>query len=331
MGKEFLEINEYEMNDINAHLAKSSTNMEQLSNDLKAKFSDITSSGLLSKSTSKIDKQMKKIFDNINVMGKSVSRTYENIARGENYLSSKVQQIEVPQDFIINDSANEININVGMLNKADGIAVKNTSIQDNDIEFKNSLNYNSKLKNIIKEYEDINGEITINASRFELNDIKKDQVLVDNKISEFEDNTKNISMLKNNEIQISDNNVEISDIENKNISRIYNNSIKIDDYNDDMTFDKEILNKINKDINTNHPEFNDSFEINKVFIKNINNGQNTNNLKFNDDYHINKNNINRLNKIKIKINSYDDSYKNVKKMFLYKLNNGNYTLKNYDE
>ena len=260
MSNGVLEIREFEISDIENNLNKSSSKIEQASTNMTSNLSKINSVGLLTKSTNTIKKQLSTIMNNVNKTNQSISNTYENISFLENNLTAKAEEIEVPLDFVKNDSSNRISITSGSLNKEDGKSVNsNASLTKEELDFNKSLEYNDKLKNIVKEYEEINGS---------LDDYSIDKTTID--------------QLKNEEIKI---NSELDDeITNKvNLEEVEYHDVVIHDTDESSTIKKALIEQLNQDINKRHPEFNDSFEIDDINLEQLENEE-SKEVDYNDSY-----------------------------------------------
>ena len=260
MSNGVLEIREFEISDIENNLNKSSSKIEQASTNMTSNLSKINSVGLLTKSTNTIKKQLSTIMNNVNKTNQSISNTYENISFLENNLTAKAEEIEVPLDFVKNDSSNRISITSGSLNKEDGRSVNsNASLTKEELDFNKSLEYNDKLKNIVKEYEEINGS---------LDDYSIDKTTID--------------QLKNEEIKI---NSELDDeITNTvNLEEVEYHDVVIHDTDESSTIKKALIEQLNQDINKRHPEFNDSFEIDDINLEQLENEE-SKEVDYNDSY-----------------------------------------------
>ena len=281
MANKVIDIRESEMTEIKKHLNKSFSNIDKISQKLDSSFSNITKTGLLSKSTKKIGDQMRTIARQIQQSNDSVTKSYENMYFVEKVLEQKAEEIDAPLDFYKNDSASEITITAGNLSKNDGKSISgNKSTDEKDLEFKNSLEYNGKLKKIVNDYEATFGEIEVNANKVNIEDITKQEVVVDK------------------EIEVNVNKVNIEDITKQ--------EVVVDKEIEESTVVKKVLEKINKNINEEHPEFNDNFKIEKLNVEAFN------------DYKKNDVNIEEI---------YEDVLEDLQD----KLNNGNYKIENHNE
>ena len=247
MSNGIIDVRQSELNDIQNALNKSISNIDGFSTKFSPSFKNATSVGLLNKSTNMIQKQMSTINTQVLRMNKTISNMYDNMASLENELARKADDIQTPVDFCTNDTASSISINKGNLSKEDGRAVKDTDDKDvNDLDFENAIEYNDKLKYIVKEYENKNGEVEIQGNLINLQNVKKDQVVIDSSIDEYSIKEEILTKI-NKEI-----NEEFPDLNDSfEIESIYLEALKNQNTEqvnyDDLYLDikKEILRRLN--------------------------------------------------------------------------------------
>lgn len=246
MAKGVIDVRSSEIEAINSQLRKSAAKMESAATNMKSDFSGIVSTGLLNTSTSLINKQMDTIRQNINRTDLSVSSSYDNLCSTETLLKNKAEEITVPLDFVKNDSSSSIGTKETSLDKKDGQEINSdNSTDEEELKFEKALDYNEKLKSIIKDYEDIHGEIEINGSLKELGNIKKDSDPDEKTLGEIDGEKTSLD--------------DMSGSEEK----------QIDDKVDYTIKHKDMLDNINKEINERHPEFNDSFDVEEVYVEDV--------------------------------------------------------------
>lgn len=246
MAKGVIDVRSSEIEAINSQLRKSAAKMESAATNMKSDFSGIVSTGLLNTSTSLINKQMDTIRQNINRTDLSVSSSYDNLCSTESLLKNKAEEITVPLDFVKNDSSSSIGTKETSLDKKDGQEINSdNSTDEEELKFEKALDYNEKLKSIIKDYEDIHGEIEINGSLKELGNIKKDSDPDEKTLGEIDGEKTSLD--------------DMSGSEEK----------QIDDKVDYTIKHKDMLDNINKEINERHPEFNDSFDVEEVYVEDV--------------------------------------------------------------
>lgn len=246
MAKGVIDVRSSEIEAINSQLRKSAAKMESAATNMKSDFSGIVSTGLLNTSTSLINKQMDTIRQNINRTDLSVSSSYDNLCSTETLLKNKAEEITVPLDFVKNDSSSSIGTKETSLDKKDGQEINSdNSTDEEELKFEKALDYNEKLKSIIKDYEDIHGEIEINGSLKGLGNIKKDSDTDEKTLGEIDGEKTSLD--------------DMSGSEEK----------QIDDKVDYTIKHKDMLDNINKEINERHPEFNDSFDVEEVYVEDV--------------------------------------------------------------
>ena len=248
MSNGVIEFRESEFNEINRVLDKSVSRINGTNETFSDSFKDATNVDLMTESTSKIGKQMSTIANQINKMNSTISSAYENMSHVEDTLTSKAEEINAPTDFYKNDSSRNISVNSGKMNKEDGEAINpNNQNNEKDLQFKDVLDYNDKLKHIVKEYEFNNGEIDINSDKADLKNIKKIQVTIDDSIEEnsFEEQIlTDITKEINEEFPEFNNNFEIKQLYLEAMKNIDTKQVEYDDLYKNVK--KEILIKINK-------------------------------------------------------------------------------------
>lgn len=247
MGKGVIDIRESEINEIHSAINKSISNMDSFSNKISPAFKNENDVGIMNKTTDKIKNQLNTIYGQTNRMNKTLMNTYENMSLLESELTNKAEEIIAPKDFDTNDSSYSIGYNIGKLNKEDGQSIKKDSDTNTEnLKFNNVLEYNNKLKNIVKEYESINGEIEIQGNITDLVNIKKQEVKIDGKIDE---NSFEKTMLTNISKGINDKHPEFNDsfeIKSMNLKALKNTSINQTNYDDlYINCKKEFLKNIN--------------------------------------------------------------------------------------
>jgi hypothetical protein len=257
MGNGIIEIRESEISDIKSHLNRSSSNVANSSTSISSNFSSFTNVGLFKTGSGKIQKQMSGIASGISTMSNKIGKQHEKMVYTEKSLTNKASAIAVPLDFVTNDNAYSIAMKSDTLSKEDGKAInKNNQNNEKKLDLQNSMKYNSKLKNIVKAYEDKNGEIVINGNYKQLKNIKSDK---DSSVKE---------------------NLDSSSIQ------------------------KQLVTKINKELNEKIPELNMSLKIDKIPIIEV---------KTEDTKSV----------------DFEDKYKLVRQKFSSILSNGNFNLVSY--
>ena len=227
MANEIIDIRENEMSEVKSQLNKTFSKMDKILQRINTSFSNVTKTGLLNNSTKIIGNQMRTIARQIDKTSESVTKTYENMYFVEKVLKQKAEEIPTPTDFCVNDTASEVSITVGNLEKKDGKSLsKDKTTDEKELDFKGSIEYNQKIKSIVKEHEATFGEIEINVDRIELNNISKENVTIEKQEEDSEIARKEINNINKNNIE---NKVEYDDktkVEKINVETINNNNQK---------------------------------------------------------------------------------------------------------
>ena len=223
MSNGIIEIKENDMNEIYSHLKKNSNKIIGASNAIGTSMAKITKTGLLKNGTAKIKNQMNAIGEGIESMGNSVIKQYESMERVETSLKSKAESINIPMDFVKNDTSRNVDINAGKLKKDDGKAVNaDDNTKTEELKFDSVIDYNENLKYIVKEYEDKNHEIVLNGDKTLLKNIKNERNIdIDDKLDDsiiIKKDTKNIKKESNIDIN--------SDLEDTDVKKKYIKSIE---------------------------------------------------------------------------------------------------------
>ena len=238
MGNGIIEINEKEINDIANHLKKSSNNVQESTSRMSTSFKSFTKVGLFSKGSNKLSKQMNAISSGISKMGDAVLKQYDNMNQTENALKAKAENIDIPQDFVVNDASRAIDMKSDKLTKEDGKKVDSTdNTKQEELIFDSTISYNEKLKDIVKEYESINGKIIINGingTKNKLGKIKNGKVIsVVNVSGESvikKEELENINHELKNMIQDIDLDLDINKINLKSLNLEMFKDSSLDDY-----------------------------------------------------------------------------------------------------
>ena len=215
---------EDEFDDISASLSNSYDNITNTGDGISNNFRGAISSGLVEKSTYKIGRQMSAISKSIGNVQDIIKKHSEEMFLYDNSVANKINEIEIPQDFIINDSSSINYYTQVMVAKLDGKSV-------------NKGNATNKVDEI--------DESTIN--RINLNNIAND---IDTNEQVYDDNTsisdaeRLYNLSNGNDIQEinynDDSTVEIEKLENIN-----NGSPVESNYDDSTILRNQILNNIN--------------------------------------------------------------------------------------
>jgi len=213
MGNGVINIKESEMQSISNHLKKTANDVSLSNSNMGSSFKSFTKVGLLSNGANKISDQMSSISNYINRVGSTVMKQYEEMEHTEKGLKAKADEINIPNDFVTNDTSKDIYMKSGKLEKEDGKKVDaNDNTKEEQLEFKECIDYNEKLKNIVKDYEKKNGEIEIKGYKTALSNIKNSDEL--ELIEDIEDSIIEKEMLTNinSEFILKENNINMDEL-----------------------------------------------------------------------------------------------------------------------
>ena len=248
MSNGIIEIKENDMNEIYSHLKKNSNKIIGASNAIGTSMAKITKTGLLKSGTTKIKNQMNAIGEGIESMGNSVIKQYESMERVETSLKSKAESINIPMDFVKNDTSRNVDINAGKLKKDDGKAVNaDDNTKTEELKFDSVIDYNENLKYIVKEYEDKNHEIVLNGDKTLLKNIKNERKIeINDKLDDSIIIKKNIESIEGNLDEMTAKiNLEL-DMGRVNLTKLNLNGFNISDINTNYRITKKSLTSIKK-------------------------------------------------------------------------------------
>lgn len=209
MKKGFINVVEDEINDISNYLGKNADNISNASGKFKSGFSSMSKVGLFSNGINKIGNQLNAISGCIKDVQQSVIKQNDNLKNTEDLLANQAQDIEIPLDFVKNDTSTSVAIQTGSLSKDDGKSVTEGNNSENiDFKFEETITYNNKLQNIINEYEQKEQEYSDNYTK-NLIDLENITSNVDQEEQKYDDSTiiqqKELSNINNgNEQNITD-------------------------------------------------------------------------------------------------------------------------------
>jgi len=273
MSNGIIEIKENDINDISAYLKKSSDKIINSCGTLESSFANITKTGLLKEGSAKIKNQMTAIGEGISSVSNSVIKQYEAMDLVETTLKNKADSIEIPMDFVKNDSSQSIDINSGKLKKDDGKAVNaNDNTKTEELKFDSIIEYNENLKYIVKDYEDKNHKIELNGDNTLLKNIKNERIIeINDKLDDSIIKTKDVKNIKND------------------------NTADIDSKLAESTITKKVINNIKGNLSEMNAKINLELPVGKVELTQFN----LNNFQISDidvNYKINKKKLTSINK-----------------------------------
>lgn len=166
MKSNVLAMNEDEMKGTVSGLDKCYTNTESAVKSVPAKFSNLKSSGLFDTGISAISKQLSGLTSSIFNVKNIVQKHSTQIFELDRQMAKQAEKIEIPQDFVKNDSMKTNTFNQTILEKLDGKAVTLGQGLTNIDEIANSTVTAQTLTNIAKnndvEQKNLDDKTTIN-------------------------------------------------------------------------------------------------------------------------------------------------------------------------
>lgn len=227
MEKGYINVDEREINDITNHLNKNQVNLNDLGNTTQNSFKAMTNTNLFGNGISKITKQVSSVSGSIQRINSSIKKKSQEMLTLDETLASRAETIDVPMDFVTNNSVRSHLFDGITLNKQDGKQVND----DNSInEIK--LVFNDETTNTT-----IN-DLTTEPSEF-------DKI----KLNEYKDKKNNLGNINNNtQTEIRNLNYSENGIVNQNLRTIENannQTVQNIEYNQTKNVDV-ILNNINQ-------------------------------------------------------------------------------------
>ena len=150
MKSNVLAMNEDEMKGTVSGLDKCYTNTESAVKSVPAKFSNLKSSGLFDSGISAISKQLSGLTSSIFNVKNIVQKHSTQIFELDRQMAKQAEKIEIPQDFVKNNSMQTNTFNQTILEKLDGKAVTSGQGLTNVDEIANSTVTAQTLTNITK-------------------------------------------------------------------------------------------------------------------------------------------------------------------------------------
>ena len=227
MEKGYINVDEREINDITNYLNKNQVNLSDLGNTTQNNFRAMTNTKLFGKGISKITKQVSSVSSSIQRINSSIKKKSQEMLTLDETLASRAETIDVPMDFITNNSVRPHIFDGITLNKQDGKQVND----DNSIN-ETKLVFNDETINTT-----IN-DLTTEPSKF-------DKI----KLNEYKDKKNNLENINNNTQTESINlNYSKDGIVNQNLAKIKNannQTVQNIEFNQEKNVDVK-LNNINQ-------------------------------------------------------------------------------------
>lgn len=203
-----IKMNEYEMNDIASYLERTSQSVGNTSNEISSNFAPLNRAGLFAQGINGIKNNISKVSSSISSLKNIVINETDKMKTLEQNLANKASQIEVPRDFIVNDTATVYNYNEKILDKQDGKSVnEGLELKEENIEFNSSIEYNKKLSNIFNDNKILENKL----NDYDLNNIRLNNIRNGNNLERqiYDDNSiiakENLYDVQNNNNLVSQN------------------------------------------------------------------------------------------------------------------------------
>jgi len=151
MEKGYINVDENEINDITNHLNKSQTNLTNLGDTTKNTFRSMTNTNLFGNGISKIAKQVSSVSGSVRRMNNAIKKKSHEMIALDDSLAEKAEMIDVPMDFVTNNSIRSHIFDGITLNKNDGKNVKDdNTLTETNLAFKDETTHTT-MGNIEKE------------------------------------------------------------------------------------------------------------------------------------------------------------------------------------
>ena len=241
MKKNIFVIEEEETDNAVYSLGRAESSIENTKRDFPYRFSGMKRSGLFANGVDKINKQMENITNTIfNVKEKIKRHSYE-VFEMERLFDKYAQEIEIPQDFVKNDSTQVNTIDDIYLSKNDGRSV-NEGTKIDEVNNLNDYDLESqKLESIVSN-----------------NGVKEEKYDSDSSVTKEE-----MDNINNNKSTEEVNVDEESTIEANQLETINNNnSLQNIDYDDSINLEKVSIKEANENEDLEEEDFEDFMDNN---------------------------------------------------------------------
>ena len=241
MKKNVFIIKEDEVGDTTYSLGRAEQSIEDTKRDFPYQFRGMKESGLFATGVDKINKQMENITNTIFNVKEKIRRHSNEVFDMERMYDKRAQEIDIPQDFVKNDSKQVNTIDDIYLSKNDGRSVNNGE----DIDIINNLEeYDLNKQNLgsIVSNNEVKEEKYDSSSSLEHKQL--DNINNDKDTEEINHDDKTV--IENEELKMINNN---NNLQNINYDNNFNlNNVSISDINKESEDDDEmdVLNNDNK-------------------------------------------------------------------------------------
>lgn len=129
-------ISEEEIENVSNTLTNSYTNLSDAGEHINPDFSGAVRAGLLGGSVNEINKQVDSITHSVGVVHNLMNQYTEKMINFDSLMAEKIDAIDIPQDYLVNDAAKENTYTQTMVAKLDGESVNDgqTAKEFNDID-----------------------------------------------------------------------------------------------------------------------------------------------------------------------------------------------------
>ena len=235
------------INDIAKQFAMNSSDSMDARSQVTRDFSNVRNSGMLTNTINSTENQMSNLSDAYRNAQNTISKLIDEFDFDKE-ASNKINEIEIPQDFVTNNSMKSNYYDTFMLSKLDGKSVNNGQATEKASD-KSSISSEEKLVNInkdetqAKEFKDI-----YDVQNEELKNINQgqeatEQVYDSSSLISQEEKLKSISQEQETEKQEYDSSSTISRAEALN--NIVKDAGSVSDYDSSSTIETKVLDNIN--------------------------------------------------------------------------------------
>ena len=154
MASDMLRMREEEFDTLSASLGRSSEGVSTTGGSIGQNFAGAVDAGLLGNSVSTISKQMKAISGSISNVQNIVQQHSSQMFSYDRAMASKIGEIEVPNDFVANDSAEVNTYTQALVAKMDGQSV-------NDGQEAGEFEEIADSSVTVEMMKDIHGDVTV--------------------------------------------------------------------------------------------------------------------------------------------------------------------------
>ena len=247
MGNNFIRMDEDILADASNSLRKSFIQADDLVSSAPQKFSQIKKTGLFNDGFEIINGQINSVATSLNNISTIIKNSSDKFFELERTFASKAEELEMPTDFVKNDSRKINSIDEITLSKKDGQGVKTYKPG----EISDKVEYSGSKEEINEVKDDNETDISVYDSSTSINRASIENIVKDEtKEQNFKDRY----------------NIDKAYLEN-----VRKNNTKESEYDDKISAEKTILGNINREKTVTFKGFNDNYAKNKTIIKKVKN------------------------------------------------------------